>query len=667
MSTLRLFVRDPSGERVYDLRRDRLEVTVGRGAEADVRLEDKKLSRRHCRVYREGTEWRVADLGSLNGTRLNGTTVLDERLTEGDKIELGASRLSVSFPEIPSQAPASAAPDAARAGEARPGAAPDPAVGGEHDLRQEVLALSHLMSLNAKIAEVEDEDALLEAILDAAIQLLGAQRGFLLLKAEDHVVIRRARVPGGKDLDDPSASISVTLAKAAVQEGRSVVCDDALEDERFDAYASVQNLSLRSVVCVPMRAGGDVLGAIYVDNAEKAGAFGPRDVRLIEAFAAQAAIALRHCREHRGAAERRREALKQARRIERLNERMRRVLRLRTSALKRAREDLAKQADELGLKYRYDQIVGRSPAMKNVLRLVDRVTDLTLPVLIVGESGTGKELIARAIHFNGPRRRARIVGENCAAVPEPLIESEFFGHVKGAFTGALRDHPGLFEQAHQGTLFLDEVGEMAPDLQKKFLRVLEEGTVRRVGGKASLPVDVRIISATNRDLSGLLKSGGFREDLYYRLAGVVIELPPLRDRPEDVPPLVLHFLAEAGTAGALPRLEPSAMDLLTAYDWPGNVRELRNEVRRVIALSDGGPITPEHLSPRILAYRPPDPDRAAARGLRPVVEDLERRLLRAALLRHGWNKSRAAQELGLSRLGLRKKMERYGLDAEQPA
>ena len=180
-------------------------------------------------------------------------------------------------------------------------------------------------------------------------------------------------------------------------------------------------------------------------------------------------------------------------------------------------------------------------------------------------------------------------------------------------------------------------------------------------------MDVRIVSATNRDLSGLLKSGAFREDLYYRLAGVVIELPPLRDRREDVEPLLQHFLAEAASAGAAPKIEPAALDLLIAYEWPGNVREVRNEVRRLVALSVGGVIRPEHLSSRIQAYHPPDPDRAPPRGLKPLVEDLERRLLRSALLRHGWNKSRAAQELGLSRLGLRKKLERYGMDSEQPA
>ena len=665
MPRLRLFVKSPDGERVYDFEKD--EIFVGRDPAGDVELDDRKLSRRHCRFYAAVDGWRVADLESRNGTTLNGTPVLDDQLSEGDRVEIGQAVCTVSFPRavvdsIPIVSSIKSDPSA-------PFEFPVPAPKSEvEELRGEVRVLEHLVAVNAKIAELSEEDPLLDAILDASVELLGARRGFLLLAAEDHVVVRRARRSGHVELEDPSNAISISVAQLAIREGRSVLTADAAIDGRFDGMESVVNLGLHSIVCVPLKAKDKTLGVIYIDNAEITGAFGPRDVRHLEVFAAQASVALEQCRSRREAKQRRREILKQSRRIERLNERLRRILRRRTDALKQAREDLLQQADELGLKYRYDQIIGRSPAMRNVLRLVDRVTDLALPVLVVGESGTGKELIARAIHFNGPRRRARIVGENCAAVPETLMESEFFGYARGAFTGAVKDHPGLFEQADKGTLFLDEVGETSPEMQKKLLRVLEEGEVRRVGGKTAIPVDVRIVSATNRDLTGMLKSGAFREDLYYRLAGVVIELPPLRDRREDIEPLMLHFLAEAnpGTAVAA-RIEPATVDLLSAYDWPGNVRELRNEVRRLMALSEGGgAIRPEHLSSRITAYRTPDLEKSPVRELRPLVEDLERRVLRATLLRHGWNKSRAAEELGLSRLGLRKKLERYGMDAEQP-
>jgi serine/threonine-protein kinase PknK len=656
---LRLFVKSPGqDEKVYEVREP--EVTLGRDPQAGIPVEDRTLSRRHCRVYAGPDGWRVTDLGSRNGTFLNGTPILDDRLSEGDRIELGETKISVYLP--PQEGDERRAQVHAllkRDGDAR----------GHRtaaDRNREIRALSHLMELNEKIHALSDEDELLEGILDAAIELCGAGRGFLLLKQEDHFTVRRARLPDHRDLADPDGSVSMGVATQVIRDGVSVLSEDASSDQRFESHQSVTNLALRSLVCVPMKGEDGVLGAIYLDSTYEAGRFDGFHVRVLESFTSLASIAIRNARQRREMGVRRREAVRQSRRIERLNDRLRRALRIRTQALKRAREDLAKQADELGLKYSYDAIIGRSSAMRSVLRLVDRVTDLTLPVLVVGESGTGKELVARAIHFNGPRRRARIVGENCGAIPASLMESEFFGYLKGAFTGAHRDHAGLFEQAHEGTLFLDEVGELSPDLQKKFLRVLEEGEVRRLGAKKPTPVDFRLVSATNRDLGELLKSGTFREDLYYRIAGVVIELPPLRERKEDIPALTAHFLADSGKAEGSVRVDAAAMDLLVAYEWPGNVRELRNEVQRLVALETGGLITPEHLSPRILAYRAPDLNEPIPGGLRGLVEDLERRVLRSALQRHSWNKSRASTELGLSRLGLRKKLERYGLDAEQP-
>ena len=660
---LRLFIKSPGQEeRVYDMSTGA--VTIGRDREVEIPVDDRTLSRRHCRVYLGADGWRVTDLGSRNGTFLNGTPILDDRLEAGDAVELGETKITAYFPHgVGAESLDERDLDALLAQAMRQPKARSATMVGRH---REIRALTHLMELNEKINGLRDEDRLLEGILDAAIELTDAGRGFLLLKAEGHFVVRRARLPDHRDLDDPDGSFSVGVAARVIAEGKSVLSEDMQMDDRFDGNASVANLRLRSLVCVPVHANQGVFGAIYLDNAFEKGQFDGWDVRMLESFASLASIALRNARERREIAMRRREAVRQARRIERLNERLRKALRIRTNALRRAREDLAKQADELGLKYSYEHIIGRSPAMRTVLRLVDRVTDLTLPVLVVGESGTGKELIARAIHFNGPRRRARIVGENCGAIPETLMESEFFGYERGAFTGAHRDHAGLFEQAHAGTLFLDEVGETSPDLQKKFLRVLEEGEVRRLGGKKPLTVDFRLITATNRDLAEMLKTGTFREDLYYRIAGVVIELPALRERKEDIPLLVAHFLEETNVGGPALSLDPAALELLVAYEWPGNVRELRNEMQRVRAVVTGGLISPEHLSSRILAYQPADPGAVGEGGLKAMVEDLERRVVRASLMRHGWNKSRASAELGLSRLGLRKKLERYGMDAEQP-
>ncbi len=252
------------------------------------------------------------------------------------------------------------------------------------------------------------------------------------------------------------------------------------------------------------------------------------------------------------------------------------------------------------LKHAYPQIRGESPALLEVLATLDKICDSEIPVLIRGESGTGKELVARAIHENGPRRGKPYVSENCAALTETLLESELFGHVKGAFTGAVANKPGLFDQADGGTLFLDEVGDMSLGLQKKVLRALQDGEIRPVGGKARKHGDVRIVSATNRPLEQMITDGRFREDLYYRLNVVKLRLPPLRERAGDIPFLIEHFVAKACKQYGLPpkRIAPEAMAMLAAHTWPGNIRELENEVSRMVLMGDD-PIAPAALSDAI--------------------------------------------------------------------
>ncbi|MDQ7781087.1 MAG: sigma-54 dependent transcriptional regulator, partial [Planctomycetota bacterium] len=244
--------------------------------------------------------------------------------------------------------------------------------------------------------------------------------------------------------------------------------------------------------------------------------------------------------------------------------------------------------NELSFKYNYDRIIAASRSMKDVLKLLDKVTDSVFSVLIQGESGTGKELVANAIHFNGPRKDKPFAAENCAAISETLLESELFGYVRGAFTGAERDRKGLFEIAHGGTLLLDEIANMSPGMQVKLLRVLETGELRRVGGKDTIKVDVRVISASNKNLKEMTEKGQFREDLFFRLNVFTVNLPPLRDRKEDIPLLVAHFLGEFSTASGQPpkKVDASAVHLLSDYHWPGNVRELKNIINSVVSLSD---------------------------------------------------------------------------------
>ena len=304
-----------------------------------------------------------------------------------------------------------------------------------------------------------------------------------------------------------------------------------------------------------------------------------------------------------------------------------------------------------------------------VCEVAARVARYDISVLVLGESGSGKELLARAIHYASPRSSGAFVVENCAAIPDTLLESELFGHKRGAFTGAYEDHPGLFQRAHGGTLFLDEIGETSPAFQVRLLRVLQEGEVRPVGGARPVPVNVRVIAATHRDLEQRVREGLFREDLYYRIAGVSLTVPPLRERAGDIA-LIAHRLvsdvgAELGRPGV--SLSDEALGCLMSYPWPGNIRELRNEIARAVALSDREVLGASALSSRVL-HGAAGRSSAMPSGL-PSAGTLSERLdaieaviLREALLRHRWNKTRTATELGLSRVGLRSKMARFGLE-----
>jgi transcriptional regulator with PAS, ATPase and Fis domain len=312
----------------------------------------------------------------------------------------------------------------------------------------------------------------------------------------------------------------------------------------------------------------------------------------------------------------------------------------------------------------YGGIIGASPTMQELYHLLDRIAPSDATVLVQGENGTGKELVARAIHVGSDRSGKKFVVTNCSAFNDNLLDSELFGHKRGAFTGAVVDKPGLFEVADTGTFFLDEIGDMSPSLQVKVLRVLQEGTFNRVGDTETRKVDVRIIAATNRDLAGMVAAGRFREDLYYRVHVLSVVLPALRDRREDVPLLIDHFLARHRRQRPK-RLAAECAARMHAYPWPGNVRELENEIERLVVLSGDAPsIGPELLSPRIRQWEPSsEPERTAEPGSLPAaVEALERRMIGAAMRRHGGNKTRAAEELKVSRRNLIRLVQKYELE-----
>jgi serine/threonine-protein kinase PknK len=312
-----------------------------------------------------------------------------------------------------------------------------------------------------------------------------------------------------------------------------------------------------------------------------------------------------------------------------------------------------------GMRFRYEEIAGSSLVLEETLRLVDRIAPTDVPVLLSGESGTGKELFARAVHRHSTREKQRFVSENCGAIPEPLLESTLFGHARGAFTGAVSSRAGLFEIADRGTLFLDEIGEMSLAMQTKLLRVLQDGEVRPVGSSSVKKVDVRVLAATHRDLKSMVQKGTFREDLFYRLCVVEVRIPPLRERPGDVPILVDHFLRKHG-GGRKPRLTPAAMERLVACPWPGNVRQLENEMRRCLVLSDSV-IDRVHLSPDVDRPENDERSRDLSLNMRQRIDALESELIRDAMQRTRGNQSRAAELLGVSRFGLQKMLKRLNL------
>jgi transcriptional regulator with GAF, ATPase, and Fis domain len=456
-----------------------------------------------------------------------------------------------------------------------------------------------------------------------------AERGLILLRDGDQengeYTVRLARNLEKQTIDDAAEfSRNVVLRAGA---GKAVLAVDTGQDDRLKDLKSVTMFGIRSVLCVPLRSRSRIVGAVYLDNRREGALFTHDDLRFLEAFADHAALALE-------------------------NARTRNELELENRRLQVA-------ADE---RVSFDNIVGRSEPMQAIYDLIPKTAKSHLPVLIQGESGTGKELVARAIHAHSLRKRKPFLIENCAAIPETLLESELFGHVRGAFTGADRDHTGLFEQASGGTLFLDEIGDMPPSMQARLLRVLQEGELRRVGAERVIQVDVRVVTATHRDLPALVEEGRFREDLFYRLQVLVMQLPPLRERPGDVPLLAGHFLRRISRERGVdtPEVRSNVMSVLEAYTWPGNVRQLENFMQRIALLAGEGPITLSVIEQdkglrEALLGRQIEP--------RPVfsLEHSEKEQIRQALEASKGNRSKAARLLGISRATIFRKIKEYGL------
>jgi Nif-specific regulatory protein len=442
--------------------------------------------------------------------------------------------------------------------------------------------------------------------------------------------------PGGASRGVSSDAIPITRSvfRKVVAERSAVLAADAPRE--VGETASLMGARILSTIGVPLWHGDEIVGVLQVDNRDSSGVFKARDLDLLLLLSQAASSAFVHARLFQ--------------RVRVAEERQR-----KENTYLKGRERSRREGGP----------IGESPAMQAVFKQLKKVVDTRVTVLIEGETGTGKELIASAVHYGSPRREKLFVAQNCAALPENLLESELFGHKRGAFTGATEDKKGLFELADGGTLFLDEIGEMPLPLQAKLLRALQEGEIRPVGATATKKVDVRIVGATNRDLEKEVAAGRFREDLFYRLRVFPLRLPPLRERREDVPLLAGHFLERYGREFGKPAtgFSQQAMEVLQSYAWPGNVRELENEVQRlVIQLEPNEFVQPEHLSPRIRQVENLIVRVHPAKGtLREMMDQVEKWILLEALREHDQNKSATAKTLGITREGLHKKLKSLGL------
>jgi len=608
-------------------------LTIGRSPDNHIVLPDELCSRHHAELVCDHDGWSIRDLRSRNGVRVNGELIRDAaRLALGDRIRIGQTELLLTD-ELP-QHLADKAPDLSRLeredAAAEEGQGPAPSITArlgrsrfisESDsalLEDPRLArdLTRLFRLGLDMGAAADVSDLCNRVIDGLLECTHADTGAVLMRVGRRglkVLAHRGR--------DTYSKVSDYISDLVLRENEAILARDVSADQRLRNRQSIEEIGAESLVCAPIREKDRVVGLIHLYSTDPTSALDRGDLEFTLAVAHQFSNMLAE--------------LRQRERLAGENKRLRESLRLVT------------------------ELVGESDAIKRVREQIARVAPTSATVLIRGESGVGKELVARAIHANSPRSNGPIVCLNCAALTETLLESELFGHEKGAFTGATEQRIGKFEAANGGVIFLDEIGELNPSSQAKLLRVLEGQPFERVGGNKPITVDVRVIAATNIDLEDAVRNGKFRRDLYFRLNVVEIFVPPLRDRKEDIPILAKHFLEiftrEIGRR--VTGFTEGAMRKLMRYDWPGNVRELKNVIERAVVLG-----TSEQIREQDILLSSLEPTGTTGGRYRPIsLEQLEREHIAATLAHTGWNKSQAAAILGIERSTLDRKINRYGL------
>jgi len=622
--------------RTLDSRAD--QIRIGRGEGSDLVLGEWHVSGDHAVVLWASDHYLVRDLQSTNGTRiLRGGDCIDVSASTGREVTLKTGDvLLLGDNDRPVKVEVTLDEDEdARIVSVRKLAELDKV---EADLGADTQVLRSLYQAQKTLSGTLELDELVDALGSEVFRFLSRATHCTVAVREDddrktgRYVPIGTRVRGGGGAEP--VPITRSVFKKVVAERAAVLAADARRD--VGETASIMSAQIQSTIGVPLWQGDEIIGVVQVDNRDASGVFRERDLDVLALLCQSASQAFVHARLYA--------RLRHAEEKER-----------KENAYLKRREQTRREG----------AIIGEALSMRRLFDQLKKVVNTRVTVLIEGETGTGKELIASAVHYWSDRKDKLFVAQNCAAMPENLLESELFGHKKGSFTGAIDDKKGLFELADGGTLFLDELGEMPLNLQAKLLRALQEGEIRPVGGAKTIKVDTRIVAATNRDLEKEVTEGRFREDLYYRLKVFPIRVPPLRERAEDVPALVNHFLKRYNHEfqRRIAGFSQPAMEMLQSYKWPGNVRELENEAQRlVIQVDDDAFVQPEHLSPKIRQAENVLGRVAPAKGtLKEMMEQVERWMLLDALKDHNNNKSQTAKTLGITREGLHKKLKSFGI------
>ena len=583
-------------------------VLIGRQTGANLRIRNAAVSRRHALIEKDGDKYIIADLDSRNGTFVNDMPVKRCELHHGDRVQIGESQFFflIDDTEDPSQTSEIRFDEAPLLG--------SPAVRMTYSDAVFVMArdLSALLKISTTINAIRDLDKLEKALLDLLFEVVPARRGAILLTSnhadtgdEFSSVITLDRVEG----IGQTVNVSRTIVRRVLNDGAAILIneDDNNADLKTESLIAARS---RSVLCVPLIMHDRKLGVIYLDSDEPQARFDENHLQMATAVAAIAAVAIHNARN-----------------------------------FKDLENENARLMVDADIEH---NMVGESPLLQRVYQLISKVAPTDSTVLIFGESGTGKELAARAIHRNSKRADKPFIAANCAAFAETLLESELFGHEKGAFTGALLQKKGRLELADGGTIFLDEIGDLSPSLQTKLLRVLQEREFERVGGTRTIKVDIRLLAATNRDLEDLIKTGGFRQDLYFRLNVVKLTMPPLRERRDDIPLLASYFArkyAEKCNRRVM-GISSEARKRLMIYDWPGNVRELENAIERAVVLGTTEQILADDL-PEAVVEADATVSSEEASSYHEQVVQTKKRMITDAMKQANGNYTAAAKLLNL--------------------